>query len=486
MGAPEGLLGQEGWQGIKERQSHYARGGKWALDFVRPAILSNRNGRQRKLRSTAYLDGLRGFAALLVYWGHHQLWAHDSIGPEAIFENAYGYNEQYYFATLPGIRLFFSGGHFAVSIFFILSGYVLSMKPLQLIHAGEMAKLGDNLAASLFKRWLRLYFPIICCTGLYMASWHVLHIRTAVEPQKTFYEELWKWYLEFKNFSFVFRTDGDPWFTYSFHVWSIPTEMRGSIIIYTSVMAFSRATRNARLWCTAGLISYFMYIVDGWYGSMFLMGMLQCDLDMLAASDNLPSPMKKLERFKMPIFYTLLVIGLYLGGSPAQSADTAILKNSPGWVYLSHLKPQALWDYKWFFLFWAATFTVSAIPRIPWLKAFFEMRFNMYLGRISFSFYLVHGPVLWTIADRIYASVGCMRESHVTNVARWINKTPLPNVGPLGLEFNFLASHLLILPITLWLAEMATKLFDEPSVKIAKWAYERTLPPQEFTEKTAS
>ena len=32
------------------------------------------------------------------------------------------------------------------------------------------------------------------------------------------YDELWKWYAEFKDFSFVFRMGGEPWFSYNFHV----------------------------------------------------------------------------------------------------------------------------------------------------------------------------------------------------------------------------------------------------------------------------
>ncbi|KAJ9656057.1 hypothetical protein H2198_005217 [Neophaeococcomyces mojaviensis] len=478
MGASDGILGQEYWQSVKEKQSQYAatRTGKWALNLVRPAIFERKTSPGR-LRSTAYLDGLRGFAALLVYWGHHQLWAHDSIKPEDIFENAFGYNKQYYFATVPGIRMFFSGGHFAVSVFFIISGYVLSVKPLQLIHAGEHLAVGDNLTSALFRRWLRLYIPLICVTFLYMTSWHVLGFRTDVAPEKTYGEELWRWYKQFKDFSFIFKAEVEPAFAknYGFHLWSIPTELRGSIVVYTALLAFSRATRNARLLCTVGLMLYFLYIVDGWYCAMFTMGMLQCDLDLQAANKNLPAPLMRLSRFQRPISYTLFAVGIYLGGCPAATPNIQVLKKSPGWSFLTFLKPEAIYDYKWFFLFCASTCTVASIQRIPILKQFFESRFNQYLGHISFAFYLVHGPILWTVGDRLYAATGWIREQHAANAARWINIAPIPNVGPLGLELNFLAPHILILPITLWSAEIITRVFDEPSVRFMQWLYSRTL-----------
>ena len=113
-----------------------------------------------------------------------------------------------------GVRTFFTGGHFAVTVFFMISGYVLLTKPLMLIHAGEYVKLGNNLVSALFGRWLRLHIPVICTTFLYMTSWHAFGLWTDNEPQSNYRDELWKWYTEFKNFGFVFNTGGDPWFPY--------------------------------------------------------------------------------------------------------------------------------------------------------------------------------------------------------------------------------------------------------------------------------
>ncbi|KAG9789518.1 hypothetical protein ABEF93_002289 [Exophiala dermatitidis] len=490
MPAPSDNLLEKGyWEPARAEPERpfLARVQQRILDLVKPSFGSN----QRDLRSTgssnsskrtrtAYLDGLRGFAALLVYLGHHQLWAHEALGADRILENAYGYDGQYYFACLPFIRTFFSGGHLAVTVFFVLSGYVLSSKPLSMIHAGEYMRLGDNLSSALFRRWLRLHIPVIATTFLFMTSWHLFGYRAEPPPRATYWDDLWNWYCELKNFTFVFRTGGEPWFSYSYHAWSIPVEFRGSILIYTALLAFSRCTRNARLWCEVGLIVYFMYIVDGWFCSLFISGMLLCDLDLLASNGNLPkifSVVSKppLASLKTAIWYVLIIISLYLGGAPSFSSDINVLRASPGWYYLSFLKPQAVFDPKWFYLFWAATFLVAAIPRIPWLRAFFETRFNQYLGRVSFAFYLVHGPVLWSLGDRIYAAAGWHREPHVLNIPGWINLLPLPQAGPFGLELAFWLPQLILLPVTLWLAEVATNLIDGPSVTFSQWLYRKTL-----------
>ncbi|KAI1002944.1 hypothetical protein K3495_g5258 [Podosphaera aphanis] len=445
----------------------------WTL--IQPSLLSPASARESQpLRPTAYLDGLRGFAALIVYWGHHQLWARDVIGAGIIFENAWGYENRKYFVCLPGIRLFFSGGHLAVTVFFVISGYVLSAKPLNLIQSGNHLKLQENLSSALFRRWLRLYIPVISTTFIYMTSWHLLGIWTATpEHKSTFGEELWNYYVEFKNFSFVFRGGGNDWLTYNFHAWSIPVEFRGSIIIYTALAAFSRCTRNARLWLTLGLIYYFMYITDGAHYAMFMTGMLLCDLDQLAANGNLPKFFDIFTPYKKTIFYILFVVGIYLGGVPSSQQDVKVLRASPGWRILSHLKPQAVFDFKWFYLYWASLFLISSIPRIAICKRFFEWRFCQYLGRISFSFYLVHGPVLWILGDRLYVAVGWAREVHGGAIPNWINLFPLTKSGPLGFELSFLAPHLIILPVTLWLAEICTRHIDEPSVQFSQWIYQR-------------
>lgn len=174
--------------------------------MFRPSFLPKQSAGHRKLRKTAYLDGIRGFAALMVYCLHNQLWAHAFYDGSPALENTFGYDGNYYFAALPFIRTFFSGGHFSVSCFLVLSGYVLSVKPLQLMRQGEYVLLGDNISASLFKRWLRLYLPIIAVTFMIMCTPHLFGIHMSFEPQKTLKDEIWKWYCDCKNMFFIFDT----------------------------------------------------------------------------------------------------------------------------------------------------------------------------------------------------------------------------------------------------------------------------------------
>lgn len=94
-------------------------------------------------------------------------------------------------------------------------------------------------------------------------------------------------------------------------------------------------------------------------------------------------------------------------------------------------------------------------------------------GKVSFGFYLVHGPVMWIVGDRLIAVVGRPRRTAESRIPGWINLLPLPDAGPLGLELNALVPHLILLPLTLWLGGVVTKLIDLPSVRLSKWLFKQ-------------
>lgn len=431
----------------------------------------------KPLRSTAYLDGLRGFAAFLVYWQHNQLWSHAYVQGRSqnVFENAWGHEGHYHLANFYGTRLFFTGGHLAVAVFYVISGYVLIWKALQLIQSGQSHRVGDVVASALFRRWFRLYIPLIVTTFVYVTSWHLFGIWNAqTEMKPTYREEVWNWYAEFKNFSFLFK-DGALWPSYNGHLWSIPLEMRGSVVAYVAALTLAKATTKARLLCETGLVIYFLYICDAWYAALFMSGMLQADLDMLAKrpepNSGFPQFLRRLEPYKKRIMAGLLLLAVYFSGVPSHLNDLELLRRNPGWYYLSFLKPQAVYDPKWFFLAIASNCIVVATPRMPWMKRFFEGRFCQYLGRISFSLYLVHGPILVTLGDRLYAAVGLYAPFPKTHemLAWWVNRMPLSISGPVGLEPAFLVPQIILLPFTLWVADFVTRTVDEPSVRFAQW-----------------
>lgn len=430
-----------------------------------------------KLRPTSYLDGLRGFAAFIVYWHHHILWAHEPQLLERKFQAGFGQDGEHYFGAFPLIRTFTTGGHYSVAIFFILSGYVLSTKPLTLIHSGDLIASSDNLASALFRRWFRLWIPVIVVTFCMITICHSFGIIFGnFTPAPAYGAEVWKWYGDIKKFSFFYAELDVPWFSYSMHAWTIPVELKGSVLIYITVLALSRCTWKARVGSLAALVFYLLYIVDGSYYAMFVTGILIAYIDLLAVHDVLPTWTHLSQRTQAFLSPSLLVAGIFLGGVPSHSNELTDLRDTPGWFLLSYLKPAAVFNFKWFYLYWAGVLTIISIPRIRWAKAFMETPFCQFLGRISYMLYLIHGPILWSIGDRLYAATGWPRLAHLSTLPNWLNICVLPKFGPLGLEVGFLIPCLLLLIPTLWIAEIATRLIDGPSVDFAMFLYKKTLP----------
>jgi peptidoglycan/LPS O-acetylase OafA/YrhL len=75
--------------------------------------------------------------------------------------------------ALPFFRIILHGGFLAVAIFFVLSGYVCSMKPLKLALAGKPEEARRNIASSAFRRVVRLVVPATIATTI---SWILANI----------------------------------------------------------------------------------------------------------------------------------------------------------------------------------------------------------------------------------------------------------------------------------------------------------------------
>ena len=74
------------------------------VDSTRPDLRTTEEP-VRRPHSTAYLDGLRGLAAFLVYIGHYVPWWY---GPNGPIEHGFGYHGEMMFGTFPFIRTLFS------------------------------------------------------------------------------------------------------------------------------------------------------------------------------------------------------------------------------------------------------------------------------------------------------------------------------------------------------------------------------------------
>ena len=133
-----------------------------------------------------------------------------------------------------------------------------------------------------------------------------------------------------------------------------------------------------------------------------------------------------------------------------------------GYVWLWSLTPSQYTVQPHFYRFWpavGAVYLVFVIDNAVFLQSMFTSRLSAYLGRISFSMYLVHGPLLaiWAhpFMDRCFKLTG-----QDTNFQYGL---------------GFALGTLVVFPAIVWVADIVTRLVDENCVTFVRWLYEKSL-----------
>jgi peptidoglycan/LPS O-acetylase OafA/YrhL len=359
-----------------------------AANFLKPEIFARRRSTTHR-SGTAYLDGLRGWAALLVCFVHLAVYTHNDIercNGTQISEGVYNDTP----AKLPFVRLLFSGGHFSVAVFFCISGYVLTQRLISLLHEDRKEDFVRSVHSSIFRRPLRVFLPVIWSTLMFATTWHVTGLATPWPKRApNIIIEYWWWFLETTQFMFFFRT-GFLFTYYNVHTWTIPVELRGSMFVFVWLFALHHIPHRPRILLTAASIFHLVVLSQGaWYGSFFA-GMLTAELHLLYAENSpvkVSLPWDGLLRalWRRPVLYgafmhVMLVAGLFLASQP--TADNLNVQDTlghcRGWVTLSKVIPPAYDEktHRWFWLFWASWIVMICAREISWLRSFLSSGFS--------------------------------------------------------------------------------------------------------------
>ncbi|KAI7337393.1 hypothetical protein KC315_g2335 [Hortaea werneckii] len=511
-GQRDGLLLQEKTNTSPANASYLRHALTGFVEVLKPEILQRRRGPVKRPGPTAFLDGLRGWAAFCVALMHLFVYTHDWVElcyNAPLLDGSTNSSP----LTLPFIRLPFTGGHFSVMLFFVISGYVVPRRLLMLLHEERRTDFIDALQSAVIRRPVRLFIPVILSTGMFWSLfWHILGIATPWPVhQPTFFGEFYVWFHDLLNFVNPWRMDKLLFTYYNIHSWTIPVEYRGSMFIIVWLLCTSSMTIKGRLMATAGLMWYLVFGAPAAMYATFFAGMVTAELDLLSSGNSsVSSDGEKLphssssvlgsgigsrivealtpgKKRKALVLHLMLAACLWLASIPASDGmgKVEVLSVCPGWMPLGNIVPHNYNDgtpqtYRWFWLFWAAWGTLIAVKELPWLRSIFETPPMQYLGRHSFALYLIHGPMIGLLSERLFILTGVKapegesgeeKFGHLTD--RWINSPIWPFGGkegwPKGLEPNFWFCVVISLPVFLYVAEVGTRTFDTPSVKIARW-----------------
>lgn len=334
-----------------------------------------------------YLDGIRGLAAFSVVISHYI----QVFYPAALNGRSQQAHSKWdiWYGHSP-INLFYNG-QFAVCLFFVLSGYVLSVNLFKKEHDNDT--LLRLVSSSAIRRYIRLALP---------AALSVIIVYLAIITNLFYLQEIWDitwtdmkmnyYILDTNIYTIIKAAIFDPFFRFSSHpynpvLWTMSYELAGSFLVFSFVALFSHMQKRWIIYLVLSIVFIQTYFVA------FLWGMLLADL----------LKHKLLNNRKITIL--ALLMGIYLGSAPYTSllgtiyAPIDIFTNNLNWWIKFNIDPRLLSRTL------GATMILFALLRSNLLQVIFAWRPFIYLGQISFSIYLIHFTFLNTFSAFLFSNL---------------------------------------------------------------------------------
>lgn len=334
------------------------------------------------------LDSLRGIAALIVIFSHVFFAYYIELHSGAADASASQAALQIFHSPFT----FFYRGQFAVLLFFILSGYVLTLGCVRKAHADP-----DYIPIAASKRYLRLGLPtaasvLICYLAVVAGA--VPEVTSGPTP-RLMDSPAPDVALPAAMMSAVYKSMlfGDQSFNYV--LWTIKIEFYGSLLIF-AVFALLGRNRSLHMMVCAGLFLYLQTrsIYVNMY-SYFFLGSLLARIDFQAS-----------QRFSHPaLVAALLLPGLYLGGFHAQSGAYQWLQ--PLSAGIQTLAPDANIQVLYGGLGAALVILAALVAsHNGTMSTVLRTRPLLVMGKLSFSVYLLHPIILSSLGKLIYIQMG--------------------------------------------------------------------------------
>ncbi len=360
-----------------------------------------------------HLDGIRGAAAFSVFVCHfvqiflpHVFYAAPAEG-HGLWEDT--------FATSPFNIVV--NGNFAVCLFFVLSGYVLSCRYLA---EGDIGYL-RRLAA---KRYLRLMLPAL---GAVLVAWVLLALggysfgaaqpftKSGMRDTYAVVVPLWSALEQGAVGAFFLgQWSLDP------VLWTMQTELYGSFLVFSLLALFSGVRNRWLVYAVAALIFY-----NGFYLA-FVLGVVLADLHGRTVGREAP----------YPLVLALVTFGIYFGSYPYYGAERGL------WALLPAIGSA---QKVVFYHVLGAFLLILAASLFSEARELFSLRPFRFLGRISYSLYLIHFPVVCSVATGLFLLL-------------------LPSLGYTAtIALTFLVST----PVVVVAAALFTRAVDEPATRLS-------------------
>ena len=376
----------------------------------------------------SHLEGLRGIAAIIVILSHFVVGFYPALYNGHTSETHTTIQAETYIYDTP-LNIFYAG-NFAVCIFFVISGFVLSHK----FFKEKIKRSNDQTITEMaITRYFRL-LPLI----LFSIVTAYIILKSSLffnQDAGTITKSTW-WLSARYNFSANFtemlrQAFFDVFFlnktSYNGLLWTITYEFYGSFTIFG--ILYLLGNNKIRYFIYGILI---IFLADSYYGA-FIYGLLLSDI-----YNNHFYIIDKLKTTALIIFTIGLIIGAY---PPIKPSITSIY---------NYLEVTDLNSMVFYHNLGALLITISIFSSTR-LQAFFSKKPFTYLGKISFATYVIHLIIICSLSSYIFLQLNKILNYHVT--------------------FLITFSTSIIAIITS--AHFMQKYIDQPGVKMSKSAYSK-------------
>ena len=321
---------------------------------------------------------MRGLAALMVVL-HHLLVAFYPTVQNGNLQQSHIGNGNFEIWYCYSPMSVFTNGNFAVYIFFVLSGYVLSRKYF-------ITNDSSVLISAAVKRYFRLFIPIfftITVVFIFIKLHLFLNVSAGQISKSDWLQAFWLFNpdvndLLYNGFFEVFFFKSDKFDTV---LWTMSIELFGSMLVF----ALLALTHNLRNRWIVYLILLFMFVkLEYFFYASFIVGIVLSNYYSLLIEFGKTNA-------SLPVKIILLLAGLLFGGYfSGQSIEGTIYEK----LYLKYV------FYSWdSFHFYGSAFLVTGIILSPLLHKVLSIRPVSFLGKLSFSMYLLHPVVIGSFSS---------------------------------------------------------------------------------------
>lgn len=338
-----------------------------------------------------WVDGLRGLAASSVCF-HHIIYGEIKAPYRSFWDSPPQHNRK--LIQLPPLRLLFAAKAM-IPLFMVLGGYTISNRLIRLRETSDMASLCRRVQSMAVRRFIRLYLPVLFL---------------AIVAQILYFFDLFSWDFEMMGVLRGLKSFQSPsshigyligfvidltdiiefHFTQGFfnQTWTIPYEFRGSLIISLLMIIFYSWKTHLRLLILIAISIHLLWY-NHWDVFCFVAGQVLAEGQAAYSVRMTTSPRHRHLTWQLPF----LIAGLYLF---CLHSETEL---PPEYRLLAHLQSphwtnHHAWidvQYNWHAI--GALLVVSAISSSTTYQGQLERCVPQYLGRLSFSMYIVHEVV---------------------------------------------------------------------------------------------